>query len=158
MSFSDVLSDAVKDSCDHFQNHCHSARIQLQDLDRRPEYQWYAFFLALLMVMRIAESQSATLKLLSLLCKLSPAPQVPDVERIMERAIQIYGASSDTALEVVSRDVLPSVLTTPEQFWKFFSRQCENSTTSEAQILVALAMLQFGKNKAFLSDSGKTSW
>jgi len=154
MCFSDVLQQAFQEIKLNFSRLCHAHGIRKRTIDRQTDPEWFAFVLSLLMAVRVAESRSATLKLLSLLSTLSVSGRKTDLVGLMNEAIEVYSAVDETALEDVSRDVLPSIITSSEQYHNFLAKQTDKAASDEAGVHVALALLEFGKRQNFVSQDG----
>lgn len=154
VSLPDVLEQGYQETRPNFMRLCHGSQVAWQDLVEDPSTRWFAFVLSLLMVVRIAESKSATLKLLALLCNLPPSITGVDNIAIVNRAIEVYGAANESALEEVSRDVLPSILTEAEQYTAFLTKQGSKADSKQATVQVILALLQFGKRQGYVSEEG----
>ncbi|KAK5949891.1 hypothetical protein OHC33_009076 [Knufia fluminis] len=157
MCFSDVLQEAFQGARLNFSRLCRGYGIEESAVDQYEDMQWFAFVLSLLMAIRVAESRSATLKLLSLLITLSIPGHPVDVVVIMNKAIELYSAANETALEDVSRDVLPSLLTESKQYHIFLSRQGNKAASTVPDVQVVLAILDFGKRQGFVSENGTSA-
>ena len=155
MSFSDVLEQAFQQTKPNFARLCHGHGIDQCDIGLQSNPHWFAFVLALLMVIRVAESKSATLKLLCLLSSLSLPGHVTDLASLINEAIGRYSAVNDTALKDVSREVLPSILTNSEQYHRFLSEQTDRGALSDSTVQVALALLAFGRTQSFVQEEGQ---
>lgn len=156
MSFSDVLDKALNYERTAFLHSCHRSGIPGVTLGDEAHSQWFAFILALLLAARFTESKSATLKLLALLCELPISDHQVDVPSLMSKSIDLYSIADETALEAVTRDVLPSVLTNQELFSNFLLKQQRLGTSTHSAILVVLTLTQYGKRKGYVAESGKT--
>lgn len=155
MSFSEVLGRALNRERTGFVQSCHTAGISAVDLGQESHPQWFAFVLALLLAVRLTDSRSAVLKLLALLCGLPKSAYGVDVPSILSRSIDTYSVADETALEAVTRDVLPSILTDADLFTTFLSKQEKLGANSTSAILVVLALLQYGKSKSYVTELGE---
>ncbi|MBA7492632.1 hypothetical protein ES702_03182 [subsurface metagenome] len=158
MSFSGVLERALDHEKLVFLQLCHTSGMPPVLLMGEIQPQWHAFVLALLLAVRITESKSATLKLLALLCGLSPSAYEVDLPSVLSKSIDIYSTADETALEAVTRDVLPSILTDKHLYMTFLSKQKRLDTSGISATLVVLTLLQFGKSKGFVSEFGKEQY
>ena len=109
------------------------------------------------MLLRIAESKTATLKLLALLSTLSTSTTGVDTVGIVNEAIEVYSAANESAVEDVSRDVLPSILTSAEQYHTFLAQQSANATSNASGFQVVIALLLFGKTRTFVREQGTSA-
>lgn len=157
MSLSGVLEQAFEHERAAFSQLCRASGMTINLLGDECEPQWLAFVLALLFAARFAESKSATLKLLALLCELPTSVCKVDISSIMSRSIDTYSAADETALDAITRDVLPSILVDRGLYFAFLSEQSRLIGTNTAAILVILGLLQFGKTKGFVEESGTLS-
>lgn len=155
MSFSDVLNQALDHERKTFIQICHTSGMTAVILSDEANPQWFAFVITLLLAARHTESKSATLKLLALLCELPISTYEVDVPSILSKSIDSYSIADETALEAVTRDVLPSILTNQDLFTNFLSKQQTSGPSSISAILVVLTLLQYGKSKGFVSESSK---
>lgn len=154
ISFSDVLEQAFQESGKTFSRLCHSYGIQWKTFDHQTDLKWLAFVLSLLMAMRVAESRSATLKLLSLFGTLPASGHGIDPIVVLNKAIDMYSAADETALGDVSRDVLPSILTNSDRYHTFLSKQTQKPTYTVSEMQVVLTVLEFGRRQGFISEGG----
>lgn len=155
MSFSGVLERALDHEKLVFVQLCHTSGMPPVALAGDSQPQWYAFVLSLLLAVHITECKSATLKLLALLCENSFSAYQVDLPSILSKSIDTYSAADETALEAVTRDVLPSILTNQNLFTSFLSKQKRPDTPGISALLVVLTLLQYGKSKGFVLESGK---
>lgn len=155
MSFSDVLQQVLNHNKTAFVQICRDSGIRAVSLDGCAHPQWFAFVLALLLAVRITESKSATLKLLTLLCGLPMPTYGVDVPSILSKSIDVYSVADEAALEAVTRDVLPSVLTSQDVFATFLLKQQSLGKSNISAILVVLTLLQYGKSRSYVLESGK---
>lgn len=156
MSFADVVTRVFQQHQAIFVHHCHVSNIDWNHVSSNGRTQWYALLLALLMVMRLAESKSATLKLLTMLCDgMCPGTTELDMVGIMDECLRLYTASDDKAMEDISRDVLPAILTNIDKFEALLQRQA-TSVMTESGINVFLELLLFGKKKSFINESSES--
>lgn len=155
MSFSGVLERALGHEELVFAQLCHTSGMPPVTLTGETQPQWYAFILSLLLAVRITECKSATLKLLALLCELSSSAYQVDLPSVLSKSIDMYSAANETALEAVTRDVLPSILTNKTLYMNFLSKQKQLDNFGTSAVLVVLTLLQYGKSKGFIAESGK---
>lgn len=155
MSFSEVLRRALDCERMALLQLCHASGMLTSVPTHEAHPPWFALVLTLLLAVRYTESRSATLKLLALLCELPFSAYQVDVPSILSRCIDTYSSTDEAALEAVTRDVLPSVLTTQDLFQSFLSRQQQFDKSNSYVILVVLTLLQYGKNKGFVAEAGK---
>lgn len=155
MSFPDVLQYAYLDTKLIFLRRCHALGITATTLSRPVDQCWFAFVLSLLMVVNVAESKSATLKLLSLLCSLPTKELHVDIINVVHQAMDCYGASIQASTEDVTKEVLPSILTSKDQFSAFLTKSSRASLKSHSTVQLVLAQLKYGKSRGYLLEDGK---
>ena len=157
MSFSDVLDQAFQETRQTFSRLCHGSGMQWKTIDHEPDSKWLGFALSLLMAIRIAESRSATLKLLSLLGTLSAPEQGVDLILVVNKAIDMYSVADETALGDVSQDVLPSILTNSDLYHTFLAKQTQKVPSTMSEVQVVLIILEFGKRQGFIEEAGMST-
>lgn len=157
ISFEDVLIRVYAQDSAIFFHHCHVSNIDWRSVSSYGNVPWYALLLALLMVMRLAESKSATLKLMTLLCDGVPASDGLDMVSIMDECVRVYAACDNKAIEDISRDVLPAILTTADKFHAFLQRHLAAENPTESNVVALLALMSFGKKKVFVDEPSKDS-
>lgn len=157
MSFSDVLIRALNHEKAAVVQSYHMSGITLPAQDDGDHPQWFAFILSLLLAVRFTESKSATLKLLALLCGLSSLTYDVDLPRVFRKTIDVYSGANESALEAVTRDVLPSILTTQDLFTDFLLTQQKSRTCTTSSTVVILTLMQFGKRKGYVDEFGECS-
>lgn len=152
MSFSDVLKSSYRDTRMTFAQLCRIHKINLEPDTPGNGTIWLYFMLALLMCVSVAESKSATLKLLALLPVLFAPGTGVELKDVMRHAITTFGAADETAMESVVKDVLPSVLSDQDQFFALLPRLDMPVTKTEATLRLYLAQLRFGQSKGYISS------
>lgn len=158
MCFSDVLQQAYSDSRLTFLRRCRAAKIVPNNLDNQSDLQWYSFILSLLMVIQVAESRSATLKLLSLICTLRNDQVHGKIVNLVSQALDCYGMAPEASLTDVTCDVLPSIFVNQEQFHMFLSEPHSNTISDEPAVQLLLAQLKFGRSKIYIAETGKSKF
>ena len=152
MSFSDVLKVAYNEIDTAVKRLGLPSSITVIP-DSSVQSPWFSFITALLMALRVTESKSATLKLLSLLCSLPPKIISIDPSVLIRQAIDAFASSDEMSLDDVTRDVLPAIVTSKEQFDAFVLRS--NHVAAEVStILLTLALLRYGKSRGYVGEQG----
>ncbi|KAK5078950.1 hypothetical protein LTR64_002630 [Lithohypha guttulata] len=152
MSFPDVLRSVYSDTKPNFLRLCRAFKIDCKCIDGQ-ESPWLSFVISLLMVVHVAESKSATLKLLSLLCTLPAKTYDVELNQITREAVAIFGAANETSMNHVMRDVIPSIVSDRDQFHALLPQAGKVAVTETSAIQLILAQLNFGKTRAYLKES-----
>jgi len=156
MSATSVFESALRSSQSAFARICASNNVRLDKKTQDKSEPWFSFVVSLLMVTAVAESKSATLKLLSLLCTDKFVVEKVDMVSTTTRAVDSYSAANEHALEDVIREVLLAVLTDSKKYHTFLTKQLNSSESKMFTLEIVLGVLNFGKLCNYVTEDGKS--
>ena len=155
-SFPGVLSRVFLETRSNFLQSCRTFSIPYDALVENTESNWMSFILSLLMMMSVAESKTAVLKLLSLICT-DPMHCETNLPALVQKAIELYGTSNEKALENINQDVLPSIITSREHFYAFLPAANSEVHLTSAKINLILSQVKLGLLKTYITETGMLS-
>lgn len=153
-SFSEVLDRVLSETKMSFLYFCRVSNISYNFPAGDPESNWISFILSLLMITPIADSKTAVLKLLFLICT-NPKENGSKMVNLVQKAIEIYGMSNERALEDITKDILPSIISTKEQFCAFLPEPAASTIHTAAKVNLVLSQLKLGLLKGYITEAGK---
>lgn len=154
MSFSDVLRTVHSDTKSSFDRICRSQKLEVPSGKSGIESIWLCFITALLVAVPVAESKSATLKLLSLLPALPMSTTDVELKQVMREAVTTFSSAEESLMENVIKDVLPSILSDQDHFYALLPQANIPIADREAALRLYLAQLRFGKSKGYITEHG----